>query len=331
MTLRLTVARTWWTLLLVSLAATVRAQTPVPPASAPAVPPAAPAAPAAPPSPVSGIRNKIAAGDLLSAESILEVHRDKNGEDGPWLVGLSWLARGALLTGDFDKAKRYASETRARCADSLAHGADLATDHTLETALGAAIEVQAQLTARTRGAAAAADYVRSERAAIPGPIALRSRLNKRIDLLTLTGRPAPEIEVEDALGDVRPSLASLRGKPVLLFLWAEWCSDCKSQAALLARTKARWAAQGLEVVAVTRYYDDATERAREKARVDSVWTADYAGLAVPRVFSTASMERYGVSSTPTYVFIDRAGVVRRYTPTRLTQAEVDRTVAATLK
>lgn len=36
-----------------------------------------PAAPAPPPSPVSGVRNKMAAGDLLSAESVLEVHRAK--------------------------------------------------------------------------------------------------------------------------------------------------------------------------------------------------------------------------------------------------------------
>src|ERR1041385_2305452 len=68
-------------------------------AQSPATPPAPPT-PATPPSPVSGMRNKIAAGDLLSAESILEVHRAKNGEDSTWLLGLSWLPpRAALLVG----------------------------------------------------------------------------------------------------------------------------------------------------------------------------------------------------------------------------------------
>lgn len=38
------------------------------------------------------------------------------------------------------------------------------------------------------------------------------------------------------------------------------------------------------------------------------------------------MVRYGGSSTPTFVFIDRKGIVRRYTPTRLTEEELDRTV-----
>src|ERR1041385_9370091 len=63
-------------------------------AQSPATPPAPPTPPT-PPSPVSGMRNKIAAGALLSAESILEVHRAKNGEDSTWLLGLSWLPRGA--------------------------------------------------------------------------------------------------------------------------------------------------------------------------------------------------------------------------------------------
>ena len=52
---------------------------------------------------------------------------------------------------------------------------------------------------------------------------------------------------------------------------------------------------------------------------------------VPIVFSTASMERYGGSSTPTFVLVDRAGVVRRYTPTRLTEAELTRSLTALVK
>ena len=43
------------------------------------------------------------------------------------------------------------------------------------------------------------------------------------------------------------------------------------------------------------------------------------------------MERYGGSSTPTYVFVDRAGIVRGYTPTRLTETEFDRWLAPILK
>jgi thiol-disulfide isomerase/thioredoxin len=151
--------------------------------------------------------------------------------------------------------------------------------------------------------------------------------------MTLTGAPAPEITVEDFVGEVRPDLKAFRGKPTLLFLWAEWCADCRAQAASLAQVRSRYAEKGLQVVALTRYYqDNAADRVREKARVDSVWNADYRDVGkVPIVFSTASMERYGGSSTPTFVFVDREGMVRRYTATRLTEAELDRTLQTLMR
>src|SRR5262245_23695655 len=149
---------------LVATIAFAQSPSPTTPPATPAVPatPATPAVPATPPSPVSGIRNKISAGDLLSAESILEVHREKHGENGPWLVGLSWLARGALLLGETDKARSYAADVRARCDRKRTPVDSLERDRDLETALGAALEVEAQLIQRARGDGPAADYLRSE-------------------------------------------------------------------------------------------------------------------------------------------------------------------------
>jgi thiol-disulfide isomerase/thioredoxin len=288
-------------------------------------PPSTPSAPAASAPPSVGIRNKISAGDLLSAESILEVHRAKNGEDGPWLTGLSWLARGALLVGDTEKAERYAAQVRAICADRLAHGSELEKDHDLEIAYGAAIEVEAQRLERTKSVPQAAEYIRSELARVKGPVPVIARLNKRLNMLTLTGETAPELVIEDFVGTPPPTLASLRGKPLLLFIWYEGCGDCKAQEATLARVKSRYEKRGLQVVALTRYYEEGSSHTHEKAEIDSVWKAVYADVGtVPIVISTASMERYGGSSTPTFVFLDREGIVRGYTPTRLTEAEFDR-------
>src|SRR5262249_21105213 len=151
---------------------------------------------------------------------ILDVWRNQHGEDGLYLVGLSWLARGALLMDDLGKARRYAAQVQARCADSLAHGVTLDKSHDVEIALGAAIEVEAQRLARTKGKAAAAAYLRSQLAKYPGPpVSFRSRLYKRLDMLTLVGTAAPELVAEDFVGAAPPTLATLRGKPVLLFLW----------------------------------------------------------------------------------------------------------------
>ena len=43
-----------------------------------------------------------------------------------------------------------------------------------------------------------------------------------------------------------------------------------------------------------------------------------------------TMVRYGVWATPTFVFVDRRGVVRFYSPTRLTEAELSRRIEAVL-
>src|SRR5262245_34452799 len=240
-------------------------------------PPAA-TTPAPPPSPVSGIRNKISAGDLLSAESVLEVHREKNGEDGAWLQGLAWLARGALLLNDMEKAERYARQTRDACAKRFANGHTLEKNHDLEIALGAAIETDAQRLERTKGKTAAASMLRNELKRYNGPTAFLSRLHKRLNMLVLEGGAAPAWVTEDFVGEPPPTLASLKGKPVVLFLWAEGCGDCKAQSASLARSLDRYRGTDLRCVAITRYYDDPPLQAREKARVDSVWTAVYSGV-----------------------------------------------------
>ena len=301
------------------------------PSNTPPVPPAT-SAPAPPPGPVPGIRNKISAGDLLSAESILEVHRAENGEDAAYLSGLAWLARGALLLGDLDKADSYATEVRKRCDGALGNGARLTEDHGLEIALGAAVEVRAQLIERRSGSRKAAAYVRGELEKIPGPVALRARLNKRINLMTMVGTAASELVIEDSTGEPAPTLASLKGRPVMLFLWAEWCGDCRGQEAALARVRRRHQGDPLALVPLTRYYDDEDKRAAEKERVLNVWKTVYADVGpAPIVLSTASMERYGGTSTPTFVFIDDKGIVRGYTPTRLSEAELDKAIAGILR
>jgi len=324
--------------LLAAVPATPPATTPAPPVAAAPAPaattpaPAAPA-PAAPPSPVSGIRNKVSAADLLSAESILEVHRETHGENAQWLAGLGWLARGALLLGDTAKASRYAAQLRRECATRLQQGPPLEKNRDVEGPLGAAIEVQAQLVEQRRGRAAAAEFVRGELAANRGPAAFRSRLQKRINLLTLVGRTAPELQRDGPTGAPVPSLASLRGHPVLLFVWAEWCADCKAQAASLAKVLERHRADGLACVTLTRRYEESDSAlVVETARADSVWRAVYSGLGdVRHAVSTASMVEYGGSSTPTFAFIDRGGIVRGYTPTRLTEEELERALQPILR
>ncbi|MBL8230196.1 MAG: TlpA family protein disulfide reductase [Bryobacterales bacterium] len=282
------------------------------------------------PSPVQAIRSKLSAGDLLSAESLLEVYRKEKGDDANSLEGLSWLARGAALMGDWPKASRYASETRAQCDAIIAKGTRLESDRVLLAALGASIEVQAEAAQRTRNAKEAVRFLDEQLARFKEPVALRSRIYKRRNMIALTGQSAPELQFSEHIGAPPMPLASLKGKPVVLFLWASWCGDCKAQAAAISAAKKKYAGTDLAWIAPTRFYESDTKK--EKSDMEKVWRESYADLtSIPAPISTETMERYGVSSTPTFVFIDRSGKVRRYTPTRLTEAELSQGIDLILR
>ncbi len=152
---------------------------------------------------------------------------------------------------------------------------------------------------------------------------VRSRIQKNLNLLTLEGQPAPEIE----------GLAKLKGQPVLVFLWAHWCGDCKLQAASLARVTAKYKDRDFAVIAPTRLYGSTEKKSEnataeeENAEISRVWKELYKGLAdVPVVISEPVMVRYGVSTTPTFALIDRKGIVRLYYPGRLAESELERQI-----
>jgi thiol-disulfide isomerase/thioredoxin len=278
-----------------------------------------------------GVRMKISAGDLPSAESILEVHRVAKGEDGEYLLGLAWLARGAALTGDWTAASRYATKVRALAVSRLGMPPDWENATGAQYALGTAIEVEAQaLVAGGKKAEALRFLDENARAQAAAPYNLRARIQKRRNQIELVGQKAPAIRAEDRTGPEFPGLEALRGKPVVVYLWWEACGDCKAQATALKRTVETYAPKGVAFVAPTRYYDD--NRAEEKARIEKAWSEVY-GLAgtVPVPISDETMLRWGASATPAFAFIDRNGVVTGYLPYRMTEERLAATIDELLK
>jgi thiol-disulfide isomerase/thioredoxin len=267
------------------------------------------------------IRMKISAGDLPSAESILEVHRAEKGEDGDYLLGLAWLARGAALTGDWKAASSHAKAARELAESKLKTAADYDSNREAVYALGTSIEVQAQaLVASGKKSEAIRFLDESSRAQEKAPFNLRARIWKRRNQIELTGRKAPAISAEDHLDSEAPSLESLKGTPVVLFFWWEACGDCKMQAAALRRTVEKYAPKGVAFIAPTRFYGPTSDRAEEKTRIEKAWKEIYAlpdSIRVP--IGDEAMLRYGASATPTFAFVDRKGVVTGYSPTRMTE------------
>lgn len=265
------------------------------------------------------VRSKISAGDLATPLAMAEDYKKATGVDEEYLNAIGWIARGAEMLDRPDVAREAIAELWREVPSEKAE---------LLTPYGAAIEVEGRLIARKDGRGAAIRYF-EEQLARAQATSLRSRISKNINLLSLEGRPAPPIDGVD--------LAALRGKPAMLFFFAEWCGDCKAQAGSLKSVWEKYQSRGLGLIAVTRLYSTPTSEkpmtpAEEKAQVEKVWQESYKGLEkVPIVIDTDAMVRYGASATPTFALIDRKGVVRLYAPTRLSEVELSRKIEEVLR
>ena len=86
------------------------------------------------------------------------------------------------------------------------------------------------------------------------------------------------------------------------------------------------------MVAPTRFFGTGAENkpatpAEEKAQIEKVWKESYGMLdGVSAPIDTETMVRWGVSSNPTLALVDRKGLVRLYTPTRISEEELSRRV-----
>ena len=278
-------------------------------------------------SPVAEVRYKLSAGDFRSAVAIAEDYRRDHGADDTYWSAVGWLARGAQLLGDDVTAQRY--------VDELHHAIPAETED-LENPYGAAIEVESKLIAKQKGRGAAIRYLNERLAEAKAP-SLRSRIEKNVNLLSLEGQAPPEIANAEPLSDTQfSSLASFKGRPALVFFWAWYCSDCAAQAKTLENVCAKYQPRGLAMLSVTRRYgsidDHPATPAEEKEKIASVWKQKYPGLAkTASVISSEAMIRYGVSATPTLVLIDRKGIVRMYSPTRMSENELSQRIEELLE
>ncbi|HEY6148269.1 MAG TPA: TlpA disulfide reductase family protein [Thermoanaerobaculia bacterium] len=277
---------------------------------------------------------KISAGDLPSAESILEYHRAETGEDGDYVLGIAWCARGAALLGDWKAADSWAKAARAAADARLKTPADWGTQPEAVYALGTAIEVEAQRLAASGKKSEAVRFLDESSRSLEArgaPYNIRARVWKRRNMMELEGQTAPAIRAEDRVGGDVPSLDSLRGKPVVLFFWWEACGDCRMQADAFRKTVQKYAPRDIAFVAPTRYYHPG-DHAEEKGKIEKSWSELYklAG-SVPVPVSDEAMLRYGISATPTFVFVNRKGIVTRYSPTRMTEERLSAAIDELLK
>jgi hypothetical protein len=97
---------------------------------------------------------------------------------------------------------------------------------------------------------------------------------------------------------------------------------------VLSQLAKQYGPKGLTVLAPTQLYGDVPD---ERQHIERVLTQSYPDLrSVPVPLSSETFKTYGVSTTPTLVLIDRAGIVRLYRPGRMTYEELAPRIAELL-
>jgi len=284
---------------------------------------------------VNDVRTFIARHDLATADREVREYQQKSGPTPELAAALSFLGRGALEAKNYALADQYSAETRT-VAGALLGARRLDAEPWLPLAVGAAIEVHAGVLAARGERPEAVAFLRGELKTF-GNTSIGERIRKNVNLLNMEGKPAPELDTADWLGAKPPSLASLKGHPVLLFFWAHWCGDCKGEVPIIADLQRKYAAKGLELIGPTKLYgyigggDDAAPAA-EKQYIEQVRRAFYSALpTMPVPLSAANFLTYGASTTPTIVLIDRKGIVRFYHPGALSETELATRIEGVLK
>ena len=131
----------------------------------------------------------------------------------------------------------------------------------------------------------------------------------------LIGHPAPDF----SLAMLRPhsgtsalSLSNFKGKPVVLNFWASWCAPCKEEAPLLERTWKQVQAQGKDTVILGVDFQDSNN--------DGMSFLQLYSITYPIVLDAngAVAIKYGITSLPQTIFINRHGTVMSRVPRELT-------------
>jgi thiol-disulfide isomerase/thioredoxin len=280
---------------------------------------------------VQDVRSSIAGKDFAAGERQIADYRKSRGVTPEMILALSWLGRGAQAAKNWDAAERYAVETR-KLVDAELRKRKLDQEPNLPLALGASIEVMGH-TLAGRGQRTEAVTLLQQELKTWWNTSIRTRTQKNLHLLSLEGKPLPALELKERVGSAKlPSASELKGKPMVLFFWAHWCADCKQQGPVLERLQNEYGPKGLFVLGPTQHYgyiaagQDAP-RAAETQYIGEIRDKFYGSLAMPVPVSEENFKRFGCSTTPTLVLVDRGGTVRMYHPGKMTYEELQPAVA----
>lgn len=129
----------------------------------------------------------------------------------------------------------------------------------------------------------------------------QQELEAQRDQLLAIGNPAPEIAMENPLGEIK-KLSELKGKVVLIDFWASWCKPCRMENPNVVKMYNRYKSKGFEIFSVSL---DKNKLAWQNAiqQDNLTWTH----VSDLQFWQSAAAQQYGVNSIPFTVLVDQKG------------------------
>lgn len=149
----------------------------------------------------------------------------------------------------------------------------------------------------------------------------------------LNGKSAPALTLADLKGN-KISLASYKGRPLVVDFWATWCGPCKVEIPWFEKLHDQYAGQGLEILGVSTDdldRDDAAKLFTQKRDI-----ADFVSkmhMNYPVLLGEDAVEdKWGIDAMPTTFFIDRNGKIVASTvglaPRAVIEADIRKAIAS---
>jgi cytochrome c biogenesis protein CcmG, thiol:disulfide interchange protein DsbE len=114
---------------------------------------------------------------------------------------------------------------------------------------------------------------------------------------------APDFSLLNLQGETI-TLSELRGRPVLINLWATWCPPCRAEMPDMQTIFEAYHEQGFLILAINATYQDS-------AAATASFVEEY-GLTFPILMDTSGevSRQYQMRALPTSFFVDREGIIQ---------------------